>query len=267
MQKKSIIRLTESALMLAAATILSLIAVVKMPFGGSVTAFSMLPILLIAYRYGVLWGSFVGVAHGLIQLLLDLSTLQYATTIWAAIAIVLLDYLVAFGVLGFGGLFRRRQNQAVGLTLGALVACVLRYLCHVITGCTVWAGLSIPDSAALLYSLAYNAAYMLPETLLTMVGAYYIARVLDFRRDTLTRVVAQDRGGLLEILGSLALVGSILTNALILFSAIQTEEGFDITGITSANWPVLAIVLACGIAVFAVLQLVARWLRNRPQAA
>ncbi len=267
MQKRPIVRLTESALMIAAATILSLIPIVKMPFGGSVTAFSMLPILLIAYRYGVLWGCFVGVAHGLIQLLLDLGTLQYATTIWAALAIVLLDYLVAFGVLGAGGLFRRRQNQAAGLTMGVLVACVLRYLCHVITGCTVWVGLSIPDSAALLYSLAYNAAYMLPETLITMVGAYYIARVLDFRRDRLTRVAVQHRGGLLEIVGSFALVGCILADALMLFFVIQTEEGFDITRISGANWPVLAIVLVCGLAVFAALQLAVRRLRGRPQTA
>ena len=226
MQKKTVVRLTESALMLAAATILSLIAVIQMPFGGSVTAFSMLPVLLIAYRYGVLWGCFVGVAHGLIQLLLGVGNLQYATTVWALIAIVLLDYLIAFGVLACGGLFRRWTNQAVGLTLGALVGCVLRYLCHVVTGCTVWAGLSIPDSAALVYSLAYNAAYMLPETLITMVGAYYLARVLDFHRDTLTRVAAQRRGGLLEIGGSLALVSAIVCDALLVFCAIQTEDGF-----------------------------------------
>lgn len=262
MQNRPIVRLTESALMLAAAAILSLVAIVKMPFGGSVTAFSMLPILLIAYRYGVLWGCFVGVAHGLIQMMLDLSSLQWATSVWAVIAIIGIDYLAAFGVLGMGGLFRRRENQAVGLALGTLVACALRYLCHFITGCTVWAGLSIPTSETALYSLAYNGAYMLPETLITMVGAYYIARVLDFRRDTLTRVAVQRRGGLLEIVGSLALVGCILADALMLFFVIQTEDGFDITRITETNWPVLAVVLAGGIAVFACLQLVSRRLRR-----
>ena len=52
MQTSKSIRLTESAIMLAFATVLSLIKIVDMPFGGSVTACSMLPILIIAYRYG-----------------------------------------------------------------------------------------------------------------------------------------------------------------------------------------------------------------------
>ena len=44
--------LTEAALMLALGTVLQFIPLVKMPFGGDVTAFCMLPVIIIAYRYG-----------------------------------------------------------------------------------------------------------------------------------------------------------------------------------------------------------------------
>ena len=41
--------------MIAFATVLSEIKILEMPMGGTITAFSMLPILIIAYRYGVKW--------------------------------------------------------------------------------------------------------------------------------------------------------------------------------------------------------------------
>ena len=53
--------------MLAFATVLSLIKIVDMPFGGSVTACSMLPILIIAYRYGTKWGLFTAFAASLLM--------------------------------------------------------------------------------------------------------------------------------------------------------------------------------------------------------
>ena len=57
MQKNKLaLRLTESAIMIAAATILSMFKLVELPYGGSITLASMLPIVIIAYRYGTAWG-------------------------------------------------------------------------------------------------------------------------------------------------------------------------------------------------------------------
>lgn len=58
----------------------------------------------------------------------------------------LLDYVGAFTVLGLVGIFKKNKNQTPVLVIGAAVVCVLRYICHVITGCTVWAGVSIPTA-------------------------------------------------------------------------------------------------------------------------
>lgn len=133
---KKVMMLCESAVMIALATVLSMLKI-EWPFGGSITVCSMLPILIIGYRYKPLWGCFTGVVYGLIQLLLGMSNFTYATSGIAVVTIALFDYLIAYGVAGLGGIFRGVKNQAVGLGLGAILTGVLRFVCHFISGVTV----------------------------------------------------------------------------------------------------------------------------------
>lgn len=259
MKNKLTIRLTESAVMLAFAIVLSLVKVIDMPYGGSVTLCSMLPIVLIGYRYGVKWGLLVGFAGSLVQLLFGMENLAYATSPVAATAIILLDYIVAFTVLGLGGIFRKCiKNQVTSVTLGALVCCVLRYVCHVISGCTVWAGVSIPTADGLIYSLIYNAAYMVPETIVTVAGAVAICGMLDFRGETLRRV-SKGKGSLPAAISAAVSVIAVAVDAVLLFAAIQGEEGFDITLIAGANWLLVgilgAVAVIAGILAFVFLRL------------
>ena len=184
--KNLALKLTESAMMIALATVLSLLTI-EWPFGGSITICSMLPILIIGYRYNLLWGCFTGVVFGLIQLLLGMSNFSYATSGIAVVTIALFDYLIAYGVAGLGGIFRGIKNQSVGLGLGALLTGVLRFICHFISGITVWSGFA-EDMPAWLYSLTYNGAYMLPETVILIVGAVLIGLIIDFRRPKLKGV-------------------------------------------------------------------------------
>ena len=183
---KKVMMLCESAVMIALATVLSFVKI-EWPFGGSITICSMLPILLIAYRYNVAWGCFTGVVYGLIQLLLGMSNFAYATSGLAVVMIALFDYLVAFGAIGFGGLFKKMKNQAVGLCIGAILAGFLRFVCHFISGVTVWGGFA-EDMPAWLYSLTYNGVYMLPETIILAVGAVIVGLIVDFRSPTLKAV-------------------------------------------------------------------------------
>lgn len=184
-KKQRLLMIAESAIMLALSTALSLIAFAPWPAGGSITVFSMLPVLVIAYRYGTKWGLGVGAIYGLIQMVLGLSTLSYATNAWAAVCIILFDYVVAFGVLGFGGLFRKAKNQAIGFSLGVIVACVLRFLCHFLTGITVWADYSDGIWPVVIYSLSYNGSYMLPELVITVAVGAVLMSLLDFRSEKL----------------------------------------------------------------------------------
>lgn len=181
---KRITILCESALMIALATVLSVLKI-EWPFGGSITVCSMLPILVIGYRYNIEWGCFTGFVYGLVQLLLGLNNFTYATSAAAVIMIALFDYLIAFTVTGLGGLFRNIKNQAVGLGLSAFTAGVLRFVCHFISGITVWSGFADENMPVWLYSLTYNGAYMLPETITLIIGAVLVGLLVDFRSSTI----------------------------------------------------------------------------------
>ena len=241
-------KLVESAIMLAIATVLSLLKLVDLPYGGSVTIASMLPIIIIAYRNNIKWGLLTGLAFGIIQQLLGLKTLSWVTTWQSILAVILLDYIIAFTVAGLGGIFRKTTGQPKALLFGALLVGILRYICHVISGATVWAGLSIPTNAALLYSLGYNATYMIPETIVTMVVGYYIGSVLDFRKETVTRLSREENTGLpaLKWFAGLIIACAVVAITALVFQHLQNAESgeFDITGLRNVNWLIVGVITA-----------------------
>lgn len=245
-------KLTESAVMLALTLILSYLKLLDLPYGGSITLCSMLPPILIAYRHGMLWGFGIGIANGVLQLLMGVSSLSYATSAAAAVAIILLDYIIAFAVSGFGGIFKKAfKNQIVSIAFGTAFVCLLRYICHVISGCTVWAGLSIPDSEALIYSLAYNATYMLPELIISVAGAVYLANAINFESERLTRISKENTSKnlfYLKAIGSLGALLAFIADILLIAPALQNPDTgeFDITGIWSVNFTAVIIITAVG---------------------
>lgn len=178
-KKDKIRRLVESALMLALSTILAELAVIKFPFGGSVTVFSQVPMVALSYRYGVKWGVFASLAMGVIQLMFGLENFSYVNGIVAYLILVFADYIIAFGALGLGGMFRNKiKNPAVSLALGGAVVSVIRFVCHFVSGVTIWRDYSGAESVWQ-YSLEYNGGYMLPELIVTVVGCAVIASLFD----------------------------------------------------------------------------------------
>lgn len=91
--------LVECSILIAMAFVLSFIKIIDMPYGGAVTAASMLPIIIAGYRHGLKWGLITSFTYSILQLLTGLSNVSYATSTTAMIAIILLDYIVAFTVL------------------------------------------------------------------------------------------------------------------------------------------------------------------------
>lgn len=257
--KKSL-RLTETAIMLALGFILSMLTIIKMPFGGSVTAFSMLPIIVIAYRYKTPWGLLAGFAASILQMLAGMSNLTYATSTAALIAIIFLDYIIAFSAMGLGGLFRGKiKDQGTALALGALVACIVRYICHVIAGCTAWEGVSIPSGDSLIYSLLYNAAYMVPETVVTIVGAYFVGKAFTLTGEQFKRVPL-DNVSSRNIVSMIPAAVSVVISFVLIFAMVQTEEGFDMTAITSTtifDWIPVIVLIAIGVATTVVIRMTA----------
>ena len=183
-------RLTETAIMIALAGALSYVQIFSLPMGGSVTLFSQVPIIIIGYRYGWKWGCVTGVIYGLLEMLLQgLGNFSYVKGIGAYLILIFADYVVAFMVLGLGGgLFKKVvSNQSVALGLGALVASALRFLCHFISGVTIWGEYADGWKSVWVYSLGYNGSYMAAEAAISVIGVVLLSLVLDFNKTDLKK--------------------------------------------------------------------------------
>lgn len=208
-------RLVTSAMLIAVASVLALVSefipFLQLRFGGTLTLASMLPIILISYMYGLKWGLGSAAVYAVIQIFMGFKTVAALFTpdsdsymalwmaIWMAICVVLLDYFLAYTSLGLGGIFARKKGGCLRLVLGGVVAQVICYAFHVLSGFLfygAWADWFFTESAAkdlaisgwimehlsgrglaLLYSLIYNALYMLPEIVLTAAVAALIYRI------------------------------------------------------------------------------------------
>lgn len=208
MKKQSTVRLVESALLIAIAAVLELISKalgLELPFGGTITLASMFPIVLIAYKYGTKWGLLSGFTYSLVQMLLGAKTVSAMflpgddqMALWQAICICLLDYVLAYTLLGLGGIFKGKfKKPAAELALGAFVALLLRYLVHIVSGAIFYGayaewfftqegfysigekilGTFSGSSLAIAYSIFYNGLYMVPEIILTTVVAAILGSV------------------------------------------------------------------------------------------
>ena len=147
---------------MALAMVTSFIKFAALPFGGSITLFSMLFICLIGYVYGVRAGIMTGVAYGILQFITE-------PYIFAPLQ-VLLDYPLAFGALGLSGLFRNKKH---GLVTGYTAGVAGRYLCHVVSRYIFFASYTPEGMNPMIYTLGYNATYILPELIVTVVILYF----------------------------------------------------------------------------------------------
>ncbi len=182
MQNKKTQIMAEGAVMLALATILSFIRVFKLPWGGSITLLSMLPITLFSIKRGLKAGFAVSFAFSLIQFFQGIidGLFGWGLTPVMLIACILLDYLLAYSILGIAGIFRKKgfPGQIAGIALSIF----LRFIMHFLSGIIIWKSVDTlwgnftPDTYYL-YSLLYNGAYMLPELIFTMIGAVILLKV------------------------------------------------------------------------------------------
>lgn len=176
MQNTKTKMLVEGAAMIALATVLSFIRVFKLPWGGSVTLLSMLPIFMYSIRWGMKDGFLVAFVYSLIQFLQGVmdGLFGWGLTPAMLIACILIDYLGAFTILGIAGIFKNKKTA--GNIAGIVLACVLRFVFHFLSGVIIWHSFGelwdgFATDSEVLYSLLYNGAYMLPEMIITVIGA------------------------------------------------------------------------------------------------
>ncbi len=245
-------KLSVSAMLIAISTVLSLIKLAELPYGGSVTIASMLPIVIAAYRYGSLWGILCGFVHGSLQLVLGLNTLSYVTGWRAVLAVIILDYFIAFALTGAAGFTRRiARNQTGAIISSALIGALFRYACHVLSGATVWVGISIPTAAALKFSFIYNATYMIPETVVLLIVALFISGSLDFSGSRLTATKrTREKNSVYGLVAGAVCTGAAIYVIADVFYSLQNEKTgeFDMRGIANAHWVSIAVVTAIAVA-------------------
>ena len=160
-QKWTTRMMANASLCIALSFILSYVKLCEMPQGGSVTLASMLPLLMFAYAYGVAPGMMIGFSYGL---------LQFIQGGWFVHPIqFLLDYPLAFSMLGFAGIARKLPER-FGMLFGVLLSVILRFLCAFLTGVFFW-GDGAGEQNVLLYSAVYNGTYLIPETAICLAIA------------------------------------------------------------------------------------------------
>jgi thiamine transporter len=153
--------LVEVALAAALAVVLSMIKVYRLPQGGSLSL-EMIPVFYIAVRRGGVLGCMTGLLLGLGQLFFG-AYIVYPMQ-------VILDYPLAFTLLGVAGFMRRTP------LVGIFVGCTLRYLSHFVSGVLFFAEYAPKGMNVWAYSAIYNAGYMLPETVVTLIVIGLILR-------------------------------------------------------------------------------------------
>lgn len=145
-------------LLIALATVTSFIKIFSFPFGGSVTLLSMLLVVLAGYFYGPKLGILTAIVYGLIQLVID-PQIYYPMQ-------VVMDYVLAFGALGLGSFFWKKKH---GLITGYLVGITGRYIFSALSGYIFFAEYAWEGWSPILYTLAYNGAYIYAEAAITIV--------------------------------------------------------------------------------------------------
>ena len=150
--------LTYAGLSMAIAFALSYFRLWQMPMGGSVTPLSMFFVSFIGFLFGPAVGIVSGFSFGLLRFAQGPMVLHPFQ--------LLLDYPLAFAMLGLSGFFYKAKG---GLYIGFVVAVIGRFVMHVISGYFFFGQYAPEGTHPLLYSIVYNAGYIFAEAAITIV--------------------------------------------------------------------------------------------------
>ena len=180
--------LAECAVMLALAFALSYARIFEMPMGGSVTIASMLPIMLISIKYGLATGfatSFVYSLTQLLQAFMSANVFPYCETLNTLMLCILFDYVIPFTLLGVAGLFHKlklTKNSEINIYIGIVVAVMLRFICHFITGGVIWGQWAPDGMGKYLYSFLYNGGFLFADFAICIVCAVLMLRKAEIKK-------------------------------------------------------------------------------------
>ena len=186
MKNKNLTVMTESAIMLALAFALSSAKLFEMPLGGSVTVASMLPIMLISFK----WGNRAGLATAFLysitqalQALAEGNVFPYCEGIDTLIICIVFDYIFPFTILSLAGVFYGKfKNTNVDFVVGASFVVFLRFCSHFITGVYIWGQWAPDGMGKYLYSFLYNGGFLGVDFAILMVVLVLMLRSEEIKK-------------------------------------------------------------------------------------
>ncbi|UCE96605.1 MAG: energy-coupled thiamine transporter ThiT [Candidatus Bathyarchaeota archaeon] len=164
--------LAEIVVFAALSAVLYVVRPYSNPYGGSITLGSMVPVMWLSLRRGVRFGLVAGVIFGLLALPIDVILLPYSPIMNPVQAI--LEYPIAFGVLGLAGIFHRKTTAPAIVGVG--ISVLVKLFLHVIAGIIFWIS-TIPEGwIPIVYALVYNGSFLLPEFIISAVLMYILLK-------------------------------------------------------------------------------------------
>jgi len=158
-----------AAVCIAMSFALSYVRIVKMPQGGSITIASLLPIMVYSCMFGARKGIFAGMIYGILQAVQDPYIIHPAQFV--------LDYPIAFAGIGLAGVFMNvkafEKSPQIQFVLGACVAGIARFVMHYISGVFAF-GAFAGEQSPYIYSLVYQAGYVLPDIAIAIVVGVFV---------------------------------------------------------------------------------------------
>lgn len=176
-------KITICALLVAMSTVLAFLSkLIPAPWmqGGSVTLASAVPVILTSLLFGVKWGVASSVTYATIQMITGFYP-PPTQDFLSFFAVVMIDYMLAFGVYGLAGLFYKK-NRTYTIPLSGFLVVLMRYICHILSGILIWGVYAGEGQTVFAYSLIYNGSYMIPEIIITtlvLFGMIKFIHMLD----------------------------------------------------------------------------------------
>jgi len=160
--------LAEIAIFSALSAVLYALRPFTLTYGGSITLGSMVPVVWLSLRRGIHIGFVAGVIFGILALFIDV-ILVGASSIIATPIQVILEYPIAFGVLGLAGVFHKKSVIYAEVGLG--ISVFIKFLIHYIVGVFVWVYVyPFPvEWGQYLWPLVYNGSFLLVEFVITAI--------------------------------------------------------------------------------------------------
>ena len=134
---------------------------IPLPTGATISAGSMLPIMLLAVCFNYKTAIVTGWITGILAMIL--------IPVWQPVhwAQIFVEHLICFSCLGYAGAFGTDKKQKV--LMGSIVAVVIKTSAHIVAGVVFFSQNSWDGYGAWAYSLAYNLSNSIPEGIITVV--------------------------------------------------------------------------------------------------